>query len=337
MGGNVFKDAKRFKAAEFKTLQSEIVKLLQGKGLRTEPLVVYRDKPSFGDLDLLTGLFEDNIESLKNLKKILREIGVTEFNFSDHHKQFKSGTHASFLYKNLQVDLIFVKPEHFGSAAFYFSYNDLNNFVGRIAHKLGVKFGWDGLSYVLKTEDGYLERRLELTTDPEEIYRFLGYDYERYLEGFDTLEEIFEFVTSSSYFNSSIFEYENLNHANRTRNRKRKNYAAFLEWLEGKEFENHVFLTPKALYLPRVLKTFPHILDELEESTQLMEQTHLIASKLNGNLVMEWTGLSGKDLGKVLREYTRVFRTAKEHNEFVLSNNRSEIKKDFMTWFSSQN
>ena len=59
----------------------------------------------------------------------------------------------------------------------------------------------------------------------------LGLDWERYKQGFNNYDEMFEYVTSCKAFDKSKFALENLNHRNRVRDRKRKTYNLFLQYI----------------------------------------------------------------------------------------------------------
>lgn len=61
---------------------------------------------------------------------------------------------------------------------------------------------------------------------------FGGYDYDRYLRGFDTLEDIFKFCIAGKYFDAKMFEMENLKSIDKKRNRKRWSYHLFLNYLK---------------------------------------------------------------------------------------------------------
>lgn len=113
--------------------------------------------------------------------------------------------------------------EDFQTCRDYYTYNDLGNLIGRVAHKMGMKFGHLGLLYPLRDGD-HLIAELVVTRDTRQALEFMGYDFDRWNQGFDQLTDIFEFAASTPYFNPEAFTLENLNHRNRTRNRKRNTF-----------------------------------------------------------------------------------------------------------------
>jgi hypothetical protein len=301
MGGNAIKNTRRLDRSEYESYEIELKKHLT-EFLHTpfNPLLYYHSKESFGDIDFVVAQPKP---SRAELQHFFDKIGSQE--------QFFNGDMLSFEYKNFQVDLNFVAAEDFEAAQFYFAYNDLNNLVGRVAHKFGLKFGFDGLTYPIRTESGYRAKKIVLSKDPASIYAFLGYDYERYLKGFETREDIFEFVTSSPYFSAEIFELEALNHINRTRNKKRQTYSLFLQWLEGKCFKNFDFAPDKSLYLIRIHNHFfekgVNLLQELALYAEENRKHEFVKKTFNGQHLIANYGIKGADLGQVMAAFKNDF------------------------------
>lgn len=299
MGGNALKSIilRRVDRSEMNTLLPEI----QGKLLtyfsKVEPLKFYHNKPDFGDLDLMVPAEEMGMD----LNSFLKSLGAQEIYKNDHT--------ISFDYQLFQVDLIGTPLHNWETTRFYFSYNDLFNLVGRLAHKFGLKLGHEGLHYPVREESGNLVKRIEISKDPEKILQFLGLDYGRYQQGFDEVTDIFQYVISSPYFNYKIFDYDQLNHTNRTRNRKRKNYAGFLEYLELNRVEGeYQFSKDKDVYLEMIDQFFPtsNFLKELNQIRQEFQRRRELSIKFNGELVMELTGLRGKELGEFIFEFKKI-------------------------------
>lgn len=220
MGGKALGfDTVRLLKSDFLSIQDEVVTILKQRFDTVLPTVWYNTKESFGDLDLIVGrpVPEDILQWLTitfNSKKVVY-----------NGESLDNAVAISFDYKDFQIDLIFVHPDNLQIAHFYYSYNDLNNYVGRVAAQFGMKFGFNGLYYETAEED------ILISKDAAKIYTFLGFNYEMYKEGFETLEDTFSYVIFSKYFNSNIYQYENLNNINRSRNAKRPNYQKFLDFL----------------------------------------------------------------------------------------------------------
>lgn len=337
MGGNALKHIQtvRLNADEFKILESEVVEKLKGifgNSRRIKPTLYYRNKPDFGDLDVL---IEYPLLPREEMKDVLH----SEFGSSDYY--FNSNV-ISFDYKKFQVDLIFTQKPLFNTSFFYYSYNDLNNLVGRIAHKFGVKFGHMGLDYPLRDSKGQMMARIELSRDCERIYDFLGFDYTRWEQGFDDLEDIFNFVVSSKYFTPTPFYYQNLNHQNRTRNKKRKNYRAFLEYLDKNDLlenEGYGFYSTKRAYIEKINEYFPdaNIYEEIAKAQIENEIRDEIKSKVNGSIMMEITELKGKELGAFIGEFkAHIVSKHKNYRDWALKSDDLQIHTEIQDFFNNE-
>lgn len=330
MGGNAFENLRRLSAAEYKPYEAEVLKHLGRVYQRFAPIRYYHHKPDFGDMDVVVA---DKALGRADFATFLAAMGADDV-------AYNKGIY-SFRYQDFQVDLIHVAPQHFDTAQFYFAYNDLNNLIGRVAHKFGVKFGWDGLTYQIRTESGHRAQKIVLSTAPAAIYAFLDYDYTRWQQGFDSLEDIFAFVASSRYFNPELYAFENLNHINRTRNRKRQTYTRFLDWLaERPEYTaqaTHAFHSDKSLYLIKVHNAFPQadLLGQLKAYAVDQAAHEARTQKFNGHLVSTWTGLKGKALGQVIAAYLKTFGNKAAQDAFFDTQTASDIQKHFMKAFSS--
>ena len=257
----------------------------------------YRKKDYFGDCDIL---IESSINKDELLDKIRSVYG--DIPYKKNGNVLSIGIpHQNFFF---QVDLISEHSEHMHFSYCYFSYNDLGNLIGRIAHKLGLKFGHDGLFAVVR--DGNYKNNIRLTVDYKEAIEYLGFSYDRYMMGFDDLEDIFNFVIKSQYFNKEIYLLENRNHIARTRDKKRKTYMEFLRWINiQKNLTEYQFDDDKKLYIKQALEFFGKT-DEYEKILSSLEEKRKISNKFNGLIVSELTGLTGKELGfflNVLKQF----------------------------------
>jgi hypothetical protein len=281
-------------------------------GCWAKPVIAYRDKDSFGDADILirsNGLPPNWLDLIKQ-----------EF---QPQAMIVNGDVVSFDYRGMQIDLI-TTPEHeFVFADTYFAYNDLGNFIGRIAHKMGFKYGNDGLWKKLRDPKGHKYADICVSLDPAEVFAFLGYDYERWQHGFNTLEEVFEFATSTPYFHRRIYQFDNINHVARIRDKKRDSYNRFLTWLEDKpqhdKYEWSAYTgdvvtearsAERKYWQEKAYQTFPGYATKCLGAAAKYAK-HLEAKrKWNGDLVRNLTGLSGKLLGTFME------RCRKQHDDF---------------------
>lgn len=321
MGGNALKNTETrrvFKDEYFQIVKS-ITPLLEKFCSRIEVIPAYKEKESFGDMDVLvlTGYSGSDL-----ILKIKEQLSPNEL--------IKNDKTYSFDYHKLQIDLIVCDVDTIDSSLFYYSYNDLNNLIGRVANKMGLKFGHKGL--LLPICDNNYSYELLLTNNPKDIYEFLGYSYERYLKGFDTLNQIFRFATSSLYFSKEPFF--NQNHKNRTRNAKRKVFMEFLEWLnhhDQRHIEDFAWNSDKMVYIVNALAVFNKKSEYLEVINKI-DKSKKIKTKFNGELVSNVTGLKNKDLGEFINDFKASFASNEHFDEWALSTPLEDIINKIKTF-----
>ena len=291
MGGKAFAGkTRRFERSEYFNLIDEVSRLMVPFSATLVVIPAYNEKPSFGDMDIL---FTPSIEISKQL--LMDTFG------SAADEVLHNGGVWSLVYKGFQLDLITTKWDEVEYALNYFSFNDRGNLVGRLAHKLGLKHGHDGLWFPVRSNDHTLGEVL-LTLDPAEAEDFL--DVARPpVDGFNTLDEIFANVAASKYFNPDIFLLENRNHTARVRDRKRATYTTFLEWCKTQTLKSefYQFDSDKTVYHRKIFKAFPHARAEFDEVWRRKFEIEEAAKKVNGDLVKEWTGRENARLGELMK------------------------------------
>ncbi len=327
MGGNALKNAKtrRYDRNEFDAISVNLLNKLRIDFKRADMPLFYKNKPSFGDADILV--------SMEGITFNMREYIDNTFTPTEI---FHNGNCWSFDYKELQVDLITVAPEHFDSNYNYLSYNDLGNYIGKIAHGFGFKYGQEGLIYDHYFKGSNIGRVL-VSKDYDKIYEFLGLDYNRWREGFNELEDIFKFISESKFFNWEYVQLENNNRINRERDAKRKSYMAFLAYIDAncKDDTHRYQYTPdKSVYVESADNFFPEAGLELEIRRLEYEHTKslFIKAKFNGGEVMRRFGLKNKELGDALTGFKKTMDNlvAGESYEFYIINTPvNEIYEDF--------
>jgi hypothetical protein len=162
-----------------------------------------------------------------------------------------------------------------------------------------LKFGHDGMWLVVRTDDNHQLGEVCLTLDPREAEAFLN--IKPLTHSPKRLEDIFENIAASKYFNPEVFELENNNHVARIRDRKRPSYNAILEWckhLPKRDYFPRV--KDKSIYLDHIFNAFPNAKEEYEELWAKKELNDKFKLLFNGDLVSEWLGLEGKALGEMM-------------------------------------
>ena len=265
MGGNatVQFGTKRISKQEYQSAYHSICDLMSSAfpaddhDVQYGDIPYFADKSDFGDMDFLSTVppqfFEQLIET-----DLAKEIGfevvgkVKNGGVTSYALQYSDSNAANVLEPfSFQFDYIFSQPQDYQFTRNYFSYNDLGNLIGRVAAAYGYKFGFDGLfkKTFLDQDNRVLElsypitkhnmlpynHKIEtvLTKNYDEALEFLGFDVERYHKGFNSKQEIFEFVCSSKFFDPSYFALENRNHYQRVRDMKRTTYSEFLDYVSA--------------------------------------------------------------------------------------------------------
>jgi hypothetical protein len=322
MGGQALKNTitRRYAKQEYVQLRDEVLDILKRDfpERKVAAIQAYRAKESFGDLDILFETDQTNFDLLSYIKQMFKP---NEF--------YKNGNVISFDYQQFQIDLIGSPREDFDISSHYFAWYDLGNIIGRLYHKMGFKYGHNGLSLLFK-DDNYQYEELCFSKDIEAILGFADLDAKRFLQGFDTLEDIFSFAVSSQFFNRDIYLLDNRNHASRIRDKKRPTYNALLKWLESQE---HLPAYPwtsvreqggrrhQAEFLERAFAYFPHLKPQYEQIQAQFKQWQMARQKFNGRLVGASTGLSEQALGHFMQ-----WLKAQAQLEFV----------DFQKWLAEQ-
>lgn len=325
MGGNALKSIQthRLDASQYHALVPKVLEIIRSVVGDNRPLCVidaYRAKPDFGDMDVLVGSngirpdYKDLLEKAFKSREVYRNGAVTSFDF-----------------EGFQIDLIAIPDEKFDYAKAYFSWNDLGNLAGRIAHKMGLKHGFDGLYFPLRAGSTHLVAEIPITLDVNRALAFMGYDPVRFARGFDTLEDIFRFTASSPYFNPAIYLLENVNATSRVRDKKRKTYTSFLKWLNDPEgfqaFKNecpeidgsYVFPQDKSAWIAPLRAQFTGFGESLDRALLQHARSEAVRAIFNGERVAQLTGFSGKSLGNLMGDVRNSHENPEAWVQWVLS------------------
>jgi len=302
MGGTALNvTTTRLSREEYLRVQDEVVGILNSAGLscRVTAIPAYNTKESFGDLDVLTS---DKV-SIEDITKVFNPTEIVV-----------NGPCTSFDFQGFQVDLIYTPLEHFDFSLAYYSWNDLGNLVGRIFKKLGFKYGHKGLYYLLRVgKDHRVFREILVSRDLEKVLTFADLDYNKFQEGFNTLEDMFKWVSASKFFHKDIYLLHNRNHTSRARYTKRKTGSDFLEWCRTtenlneyswpsyKETDELVYVSTKSVFLEGAFWAFTGFPEEYLKAEFEYQSIEAAKQVLNGRVVSKLTGLKVKELGVFMR------------------------------------
>jgi len=344
MGGAALKsygiNTRRYQRDEYFEIAQEISEILVKKGWNVYVVEAYAQKKSFGDLD---AVIEDKGYSADYIKKLIE----TEFGAAIIHRN--SNTY-SFCYKEFQIDLIFHSNNIFYPASNYYKFSPSGNGIGKLAHQFGLQYGHEGLKYIIREENigaessdnSHVMKEVILSTDIKEIHEMIGLNYSDYSFGFETEEDIFAYICSSTYFNPNLFSFEAMNARARVRDRKRPDYARLMDWIEAHKatLPNYQRNLNKKDYLPWIVEKFPALQDEFDECRVRYTQNQIVKSKFNGLLVLDWISevdgeliakmIHGKTLGNIIRDYKN---SVQDFHNFLLTTHEKDVALHFNNWY----
>ena len=136
-----------------------------------------------------------------------------------------------------------------------------------------------------------------LTFCMERITHFLGLDWERYQQGFATVEELFEWIEGIT-INGEKVGVKSKGKLEMKMHNDRPMWVAF--WNRGED----VAYAPSEEEKQRVFELALDYFGKRKEFEDIMAQLakkRCAKAKFNGTRVMEWTGVYGKNLGDLMK------------------------------------
>lgn len=149
---------------------------------------------------------------------------------------------------------------------------------------------------------------LILSFDIERIIQFLGLDWDRYARGFDTLEEIYEWIEHIT-INEERIGVKAGGKVDRREHQKRSMWVAY--WKRGEDARYDPSDEEKSQVFSQALRYFRKK-EEYEGIIEQMAREKLAREKFNGFQVREWTGADGKRLGMLMKALKEDGRLNKE-------------------------
>jgi hypothetical protein len=324
MGGRALKTVQTVRKTkdEYQAIKKAMESLIGKIAPRHAVIPACEDKQTFGDIDCLIVPYPSD------------NLGVEIQRVFQPREIVHNGDCWSFDLDNFQVDLIPIKPELFDTAFAYMAYGELGNIMGRIARGLGLKYGHKGLWLPVTNNKTNKIGEIILTTKPEEIFQFLGYDHQQWKQGFQTMEALFSFSASSPHFNPKAFQLEKLDCINRKRMQQRPNYLRFLEWLDKKYRDIPPHPKPdKTIIQNQALLTFGKTGDYNRLIQQDTQQTALKSKLTSAITALRETEphLQGQILGKFIAGFKNQWPDKTALDAWLETSTPEEIKNHLQT------
>lgn len=247
------------------------------------------DKVDHGDLDVI--IQTNNLRTMFTKEYIVKDI-LDKFNVT---KSYSNGPMLSIEYSGFQIDFIFRNEKEYEMQCILADYSPFCILIGKIAHRYGMKMSHEGLKYITKIGDR--SHYTPLSRDPKKIFTFLGYDLDKFGD-FKTREEIYEYILSSPYCHHDVFRLYKMNAKERNRQRNRKDYIHFLDYLETVPDNS----SKRFIHKKDIKEQFGVDVDVVDAYYQKL---HLNARRVkelyNGKTITRLIGLEGKELGEFMQ------------------------------------
>jgi hypothetical protein len=296
VGGNLWKLG-RVPRDRYVAIEAEVRAYLERK-VGAEQFRIprwYASKTDFGDMDVVLCT-----EGLPRPWPELRAEIAADLAID---RQRAVGPLWSTVFRGLQVDYFLRGRETFLSTWAFLCWNDVGNLLGKMYHRLGVKYGEDGLFWVHRGVRENVKREILLTRDSRRAFALLELPFEPWEAGFADLPSLFRWVIASPYFSVEPYVARSASTEKRIADRKTvREFVAFLE--RERVTKAFAYEKDRTRYVPLVSGAFPEVElpRRLEEARAEEARAIAIDSKLNGHVVMELIpGLAGKELGEFLR------------------------------------
>lgn len=310
----------RLERSDYLRYQDMIIELFAKHNIKVHTIKQITEKETFGDLDVVI-----DIESSRELvEQIIKSVS---------NELVKNTDVWSFGVSGFQIDVVFSNcPEY---TATWMAYSDASNIVGRVNHRLGLKHGHLGL-YLPLREDTKVIGNVSLSHNIDDAHTLIGVDPQKWHDGFRNTTEIYEWISTSPFYNPDIFLLDNRNAKARYRDAKRPTYNGLLEWIEKQPKKEHCqFAENKDEYLPMIFKKFPGSQEKYNTLIELANFNKSVREswqeKLPASFIMTDTGLNGHDLGQFIRDvklFIGVDNILHASNDAIMSLYK-EFKEDY--------
>lgn len=249
MGGKLFK-TERFDRNTYDQVLSCFTKALSELGVSITDIPFFRTKDSFGDIDVITT--SEEINHIVCEDKLWSDVVLEKLKEYDPQCRIATGQGSgirSFKFMDTQVDLIYVPKRAYQRTYDMLSWNDLSGFVGILMRSVGMKLSnKDGIGIYLDRNTTYDFNNNEVmyiqNASLSDALQLVGLSVEQFNNGFDTKEEIFDYVTSSPLYEYGMFSYENGNNKHRQRNKERGTFKEMLEYCETNKDNKQIVREP---------------------------------------------------------------------------------------------
>lgn len=312
MGGNALKHVGVIRATT--DIMNQIFKELQlifKDVMNLYNVFHVKNKITHGDIDVLVELLtnEDTMTLLKRIYNPKHIVG--------------SGSLISFAieYNNNLYQVDFITTSNILRDQFYLSYGITGAIIGRMTSRNdltydgGIKLQVSGqlLNIICKQNmfhDRDMHGNIRLTSNPDEACKILDLDYERWLKGFDTDNDLFTWLSNCRLFKKS--------HYNRIDTDKARyqmiDWIAFIKDIDDK---------PSFDTCQYVINNF----DIKDRLLEIIENEHIkrnIKSKFSAHMIMN-KGVTGTNIGKCIKYIQDIYGSKSNFESWIYENDEEIV------------
>ena len=190
------------------------------------------EKSSYGDIDILVAEPLKELPTREALSAHLQ--AVRSFvNHSSHTTSF-AVPYPECADRYVQIDVQLCLEDTFEWHMFHHSHGDLWNLLGTTIRPFGLTANDKGMHLRIREIEPLDKKKslLFLTKEPQDVVRFLGLDLAQYEAAFDSIEALYQFVTSCRFFNPTNYPKNGLKANDKKRMAQRGVYRKFVEdWI----------------------------------------------------------------------------------------------------------
>ena len=188
----VFDQPRQYTAVEYYQLSQEIISKLKffQPHLQIQPARQFQLSSYYDELTLVATSYHNVVDSLD---EVLEIFGAADISKTDNYWQF--------IWKDFPVKLKLTAPQHFDFSCHYYTFGTIGELINCMAQDINYQLLpcglWHTNTDLSRNEDSLL------TSDFYSALELLGYDSNRYKEGFNSLDEVLSFVTNNRYIHDT--------------------------------------------------------------------------------------------------------------------------------------
>lgn len=341
MGGNALKntETERKSTKQLYDIYSKIKESLE-KELNTKTFVpeFFRNKQTHGDLDIL--VLNNGDKKFNDINNIITKL------FSPN--EIINNKTISFDYDKCQIDLMLISGKDWYTSQFYYTFSPLANLMGRLIkflrfeykrYRITFHIGEMGFFAKVNDPNGKLQGKILISKNIKDMFNILSLDYNIFKKGFDSQEDIFDFIISSKYFNKDLFSLDKIDGKTRKRNQNRPEYMKFLDYIDGVGDRYNFDLSEDDK-----INLIENTIDDVnlkERIDRIINKDRIykvMKSKFNGDIIMKlFPDLSGDKLGNFIGGFKKhITNTYMTFDEYLLNKSSDDIINDIKMFYNEK-